>query len=93
LWGWCRKKKKTPPPPPTPNPRVVEPTCHRIPGKAEHAAAGAVDLGDQRIVDAVEQASERLGAVALAKRARERFGQRRKAGDIGKQRCAVSAVG
>jgi hypothetical protein len=72
---------------------VVEPTGDRITAEADHAAAIAIHLGDQRIVDLVELTSQLLGAAPLAKRAHQRLGEWRKAGDIGEQHRTACAAG
>ncbi len=71
---------------------VIKPACDRIAAEADHAAAKAIHLGDQRIVYLVELAGQLLGAAPRAKRAHQRLGQRREAGDIGEQHCAARAA-
>src|SRR5947207_785707 len=77
--------------PPSPIPSVIEPAGDRIAAKAHHAAAEALDLRDQGVVDLVEQCGQLLGAAAWAVRQRQRLGQRREAGDIGQHRGAAGA--
>jgi hypothetical protein len=65
---------------------LVEPAQDRVAGEVDHAAAGAVDCGDQLGVDLIELAGQLLGAASRPEGAGQRLGERGEAGDVGEQR-------
>src|SRR5262245_29136779 len=88
--GWG---KLVQPPSPIPYPLLGEPADNRVAGEADHAAAEAIDFGDQRVVDVIDLMDKLLDAAARAKLAGQHIAERREAGDIGEQRRAAGSVG
>jgi hypothetical protein len=71
---------------------VVEPTRDRVAAVHDHAATSVGDLGDERVVDAVEHDEQLFGTALGSVGAHERLGERGEPGDVGEQRRAGAAA-
>ncbi len=71
---------------------AVDPAGDRVAAEVDDVAAEAVELGDERVEDAVEVRRQHLGATLRAQLVGQRLGQRREARDVGEQRCAVDRL-
>ncbi|RIH82547.1 hypothetical protein Mterra_02621 [Calidithermus terrae] len=71
---------------------VVEPGGEGVAAEAHHAAAVAVDLGDEDVVDGVEPVGELLSPPLGAQGLRQGLGQAGEAGDVHRQRGAPGPV-
>ena len=71
----------------------AKPARHRVAAEAEHTAANPVNFCDQQVVHAVEHLRQHFGALARPKGLGQRFGQRREARNVGRQRSAVGKGG
>ena len=72
---------------------AVEEAADGVAGEAQYAAPLGVDAGDQRIVDAAQPGAQFFRPAQRSEAAREPFGQRREAGQVGEQRGAFLPVG
>ncbi len=72
---------------------ALQPAGDRVAGEAHNAAAVAVQLGDDRLVNGVDLVKDFFGPALDAQLLGQRRCQRGKAGDIGKENAALGAVG
>ena len=71
---------------------AVDPAGDRVAAEVDDVAAEAVELGDERVEDAIEVRRQHLGAALRAQLVGQRLGQRREARDVGEQRRAVDGL-
>ena len=64
----------------------------RVAAEVDDVTAEALEIGDQRVKDAVEVGGELLGPALRAELVRQRLGQRREARDVGEQRRTADSV-
>lgn len=71
---------------------IPKPAGNCITRKCDNTAAEFFNLRDERVIDAIQLPRQFFRAAPNAQRARVRFGERRKAGDVCKQNTAQRAV-